>query len=173
MIVPAALRASWNCNVSHIHVHHSAECLLLHCQVWLPRRASRLILATDGVWDAFDTHYKVASVLRGVSLANAASVLLQRTANKRVFDDKTVLVVDIVPDHVPGFKSQVRRIPCYRVSQPVSVSQPLSQSTCESVTCDSVNLYQSLNLCQSSTCICWFSRGCTSCGQRCTMHPLF
>jgi hypothetical protein len=81
-------------------------------QVWLPLRASRLILATDSVFNAFDTFHKAAGALRDVSLTNAAAALLrcsqQHKRHRHDFVDASVLVVDFVPHNFPPFKSQVR-----------------------------------------------------------------
>lgn len=81
-------------------------------QVVLPARASRLIVATGSVWDAFETFQKAAGLLRDVSLANAAPALLrraqQRKQHRQVDGDASVLVVDFVPEACSGFKSQVR-----------------------------------------------------------------
>lgn len=80
-------------------------------QVWLPLRASRLIIATDSVFNAFDTFHKAAGALRDVSLANAAAALLrcsqQRKQHRHDFVDASVLVVDFVPETGMPFKSQV------------------------------------------------------------------
>eukprot|EP00775_Hariotina_reticulata_P012091 gene12091-12231_t len=81
-------------------------------QVWLPLRASRLIIATDSVFNAFDTFHKAAGALRDVSLSNAAAALLrcsqQRKQHRHDFVDASVLVVDFVPETGTAFKSQMR-----------------------------------------------------------------
>ncbi len=67
-------------------------------QVWLPLRPSRLILATDGVWDAFETHHKAAALIQAVSVANAAATLVQHAAKKSYRrGDRSALVVDFAP----------------------------------------------------------------------------
>lgn len=82
--------------------------------MWLPQRASRLIIATGSVWDAFDTYHKAASGLRGVSLPNAAGALLQRALRHKQHradkGDLSVLVVDLVPHSCSGFSSQVSEV---------------------------------------------------------------
>ena len=81
-------------------------------QVWLPDRATRLIIGTESIWEAFDTCYKAAAMLRGVSIDSAAAVLLQKAASKRgsVREDMTVLVAELVPEGMSSFKDQVRLV---------------------------------------------------------------
>ncbi|KAF8072552.1 protein phosphatase [Scenedesmus sp. PABB004] len=81
-------------------------------QVWLPRRASRLIVASSTVWDAFETFQKAADALRDVSLPHAADALLRRAARRRAHlhdrGDMSVLVVDLVPERCSAFSSQMK-----------------------------------------------------------------
>lgn len=79
---------------------HIRQVLMLDC-------AARIVLATDGVWNAIPP-VKACSCLRGISIQNAASVLLQKASRGRtLYDDKTVLVVDILPDpRRHSFKAQ-------------------------------------------------------------------
>lgn len=80
-------------------------------QVWLPLRASRMIIATGGVWEAFDTFQKAVDALRDVSLPNAAAALLRRSLQHKQHlhnrGDMSVLVVDFVPEWCTEFRSQV------------------------------------------------------------------
>jgi hypothetical protein len=83
--------------------------LWLLFQVWLPDRASRLIIATESIWKAFDTCYKAAAMLRGLSLDTAASALVHKAAAKRgsVREDLTALVAELKPQGMNSFKDQV------------------------------------------------------------------
>ena len=74
-------------------------------QVWLPPRPSRLVLASDGVWDAFDTHHKAPALLQSVSVRNAAEVLVQQLARRGRAarrGDRSAFVVDFVPAAPPA-----------------------------------------------------------------------
>ncbi|WIA28462.1 hypothetical protein OEZ86_011006 [Tetradesmus obliquus] len=81
-------------------------------QVWLPRRPSRLIMATGSVWDVFESWQKAAAALRSVSLQNAAGALLRRALKRKQHradrGDMSVLVLDFCPESSSGssFKSQ-------------------------------------------------------------------
>ena len=63
-------------------------------QVWLPDNGSRLLIGSDGVWDAFDTNSRICKMVRGLppqvrfwvlqSLADIAWIgvqLVQQTSN--------------------------------------------------------------------------------------------
>jgi serine/threonine protein phosphatase PrpC len=86
--------------------------------MWLPRRPSRLIMASNGMWDVFESWQKAVSALRGVSLQNAAGALLQRALKRKQHradrGDMSVLVLDFCPESSSSFKSQVRL--CYGCS---------------------------------------------------------
>jgi hypothetical protein len=67
-------------------------------QVWLPPRPSRLILATEGVWEAFETHHKAAALIQAMSAENAAPALVAYPARKGCRSaDRSAVVVDFVP----------------------------------------------------------------------------
>lgn len=72
------------------------------CQVMLPPSGGRLVVASDGVWDAFDKLTRVTGMARGSTTENAPSQLIQTII--RAFgglkDDTTVIVVDILPHTV-------------------------------------------------------------------------
>jgi hypothetical protein len=67
-------------------------------QVWLPARPSRLILATEGVWDGFDTWHKAAALVQAMSPETAAPALVGYPARKGCRRaDRSAVVVDFVP----------------------------------------------------------------------------
>ncbi|GBF88311.1 hypothetical protein Rsub_01023 [Raphidocelis subcapitata] len=72
-------------------------------QVWLPPRPCRVILATDGVWDAFDTPLRAAALIQSVSTPNAAAALAQHPGKKGCRrTDRSAFVVDFRPRGAPA-----------------------------------------------------------------------
>jgi serine/threonine protein phosphatase PrpC len=68
------------------------------CRVALPPAGARLILASDGLWDAVQPK-TAAHHVRGLAAHEAAHRLLALAIKKdRLKDDVTVLVVDFLPD---------------------------------------------------------------------------
>jgi hypothetical protein len=69
-------------------------------------------MASNGLWDVFESWQKAVSALRGVSLPNAAGALLQRALKRKQHradrGDMSVLVLDFCPESSSSFKSQVR-----------------------------------------------------------------
>lgn len=100
-------------------VQLSCGCICVLSQVWLPRRPSRLIMATGSVWDVFESWQKAAAALRSVSLQNAAGALLRRALKRKQHradrGDMSVLVLDFCPESSSGssFKSQVSWVCMY------------------------------------------------------------
>jgi hypothetical protein len=79
-----------------------------YLQVFLPARACRLVLANEAVWAAFPAPAKAASMLRNVSIGNAAATVLSTAAGKlRARGDRAVLVADFLVDPDMSFKDQV------------------------------------------------------------------
>lgn len=72
------------------------------CQIMLPPSGARLVVASDGVWDAFDKMTRVTGMARGSTTENAPSQIIQTII--RAFgglkDDTTVIVVDVLPHAV-------------------------------------------------------------------------
>jgi hypothetical protein len=78
-------------------------------------------MASNGMWDTFDSWQKAVSALRGVSLQNAAGALLQRAVRRKQHradrGDISVMVLDFCPESYNSsssspFKSQVRGCSC-------------------------------------------------------------
>lgn len=68
----------------------------------------RIILASDGLWDAVSTPKAVRAV-RNMPVFSAASELVRLAArNPHVIDDTTVLVIDVVPPGAPSFPAPRR-----------------------------------------------------------------
>ena len=71
--------------------------------VRLPWRGSRVIIASDGVWDAFGTSESVAKYIRKEPADTSASLITKRAMVVQVApDDASCIVVDIMP--VAGMK---------------------------------------------------------------------
>lgn len=74
------------------------------------KEAVRIILASDGLWDAVSTSKAVRAV-RSMPVFSAASELVRLAAkNPHVIDDTTVLVIDVLPPGAPSFPVSVRAL---------------------------------------------------------------
>eukprot|EP00884_Botryococcus_braunii_P009673 jgi/Botrbrau1/18707/Bobra.0386s0033.1 len=67
-------------------------------QVTIPAKGARLIIASDGLWDA--VHYKTACHhVRGQTATKAAHALVQQALKSRgLRDDVSIVVLDVLPD---------------------------------------------------------------------------
>lgn len=69
------------------------------CQVSIGRAGARLVLASDGLWDAFNNNGKsVCHRTRDLQCTKAAARLRSAAKEKRDRDDITVICVDLLPD---------------------------------------------------------------------------
>lgn len=75
-------------------------------QVRAPREGARLILASDGLWDAFEADRRVATLARGWSPETAPTKLINTviSVHDRLRDDTTVVVVDLLPPGTASFQ---------------------------------------------------------------------
>lgn len=65
-------------------------------QLYLPKPPCRLIVASDGVWDALETP-KACSCIRTAALAKAAHILCKTAVEqRRVHDDTSAIIVDFL-----------------------------------------------------------------------------
>jgi integrin-linked kinase-associated serine/threonine phosphatase 2C len=67
-------------------------------QLRLPTRGARLMLASDGVWDAFKTD-RVAKIARKYPTASATGEVVTRVARSQggLKDDTTLICIDVLP----------------------------------------------------------------------------
>ncbi|GAX84868.1 hypothetical protein CEUSTIGMA_g12289.t1 [Chlamydomonas eustigma] len=98
-------------------------------QVLLPEQGSRIILASDGLWDVLH-HRKAVLLVRPLPTSEAASALLSCSAaagaHKRLInDDTTIIVIDIMP----SASSPHTRTSLTKVSTGTELQNPLSQDS--------------------------------------------
>lgn len=77
-------------------------------QIWLPKEGSRLVMASDGLWDHV-TGVKACRLIHNLPLLQAPKRLLRAARANRGFlvDDISILVLDIMPQE--GFDFSERR----------------------------------------------------------------
>ena len=78
-------------------------CVLIpNMQIMLPPTGGRIIVASDGVWDAFDKMTRASSMSRSWPLEQAPSRMIQTIvrAYGGLKDDTTLVVIDITPPGV-------------------------------------------------------------------------
>jgi serine/threonine protein phosphatase PrpC len=78
-------------------------------QIVLPPDGCRIILGSDGLWDCIPFS-KVARMVRGMKADQAASELVSvASANTRIIDDTSAVVVDILPSASTTFPAIVQK----------------------------------------------------------------
>lgn len=83
--------------VAHVGQYSNPQNPLDGCQVTVPEKGCRIIMASDGLWDAMSLS-EVINFSRSRGTSDAASGLMRKSAmNDEVHDDCSVLVVDILP----------------------------------------------------------------------------
>lgn len=85
--------------VGDFDVGDSVLCLPFISQVLVPENGGRLIIASDGVWDAFDRTSRVINLTRQHTTEAAPQKVLNEIlmAHEGVRDDTSLIVVDIMP----------------------------------------------------------------------------
>ncbi|KAK9804924.1 hypothetical protein WJX72_012226 [[Myrmecia] bisecta] len=79
-------------------------------QLVVPRQGGRMVIASDGVWDAFDMK-RVAKLTRSHPTAVAAGKILTTVVRAQggLRDDTSLIVVDILPPGVDSFPEAIGR----------------------------------------------------------------
>lgn len=85
------------------HVHYGCNAML---QVIVPPSGARMVLASDGLWDHISGE-KACKMIRHLRLGQTAHALMQNalesSGGRRLSDDTSVLVLDILPVHQDDF----------------------------------------------------------------------
>eukprot|EP00897_Mesotaenium_endlicherianum_P005581 jgi/Mesen1/5050/ME000252S04166 len=77
----------------------------------VPRSGGRIIMASDGLWDAVDND-RAAKLCRGLPASTAASALVKESIKvKGLRDDITVIVVDLLPAGTSAADSSACAVP--------------------------------------------------------------
>ncbi|KAK9806461.1 hypothetical protein WJX73_009939 [Symbiochloris irregularis] len=110
-------------------------------QVKMPSTGARVMVASDGVWDAFDSMTRVGHMSRGWTTQSCPGKVVQsiRRAYGGLRDDTTIIVVDFLPPTVNSFAQVADRkkksgggsnggMSCFCLARPPAVGDDESSS---------------------------------------------